>query len=58
MKTLKITMIATVIGTAVGLATWFFGLGQTIWPGHPQLASFLLTIVTTIVIQMTWPKDR
>ncbi len=56
MKTLKLTLIATGIGTAVGLGAWLFGLGQIIWPAHPQIASFLLTLVTTIGIQITWPR--
>jgi len=56
MKTLKLSLIASCIGTAVGLGAWVFGLGQMIWPAHPQMASFLLTLVTTIVIQVTWPQ--
>ncbi|MGD0732316.1 MAG: hypothetical protein ABR956_13730 [Terracidiphilus sp.] len=56
MRTLKVTLVATLIGTAVGLGAWLFGLGQLLWPGHPQLASFLLTLVTTIVVQFSWPK--
>ncbi len=44
MKTLKVSLIASLIGTAVGLGAWAFGLGQIIWPAHPQMASFLLTI--------------
>jgi hypothetical protein len=56
MKTLKVCLIASVIGTAVGLGAWVFGLGQIIWPAHPQMASFMLTLVTTIVIQIAWPR--
>jgi hypothetical protein len=56
MKTLKVTLAATCIGTVVGLASWLFGLGQIVWPGHPQMASFLLTLLVTIVIQISWPK--
>jgi hypothetical protein len=56
MKTLKVTLVATVIGTAVGLGAWLFGLGQIIWPAHPQIASFLLTLATTIVVQIAWPR--
>lgn len=56
MKTLSVTAIATLIGTAVGLGAWLFGFGHLIWPAHPQLACFLLTFATTIVVQMTWPK--
>jgi hypothetical protein len=31
-------------------------LGQIIWPAHPQMAGFLLTLVTAIVIQIAWPR--
>ncbi len=56
MKTLKVSLIATLCGTAVGLGSWIFGLGRVIWPAHPQMASFLLTLVTAIVVQITWPR--
>ncbi len=51
MKTLKITLI----GTAVGLGAWLFGIGHILWPAHPQMAGFLLTLGTTIVAQIAWP---
>jgi len=56
MKTLKISLIASLIGTALGLGAWMFGLGRIIWPAHPQMACFLLTLVATIVIQILWPR--
>lgn len=56
MKTLKVSLIASLIGTAVGLSSWVFGLGALIWRAHPQIASFLLTLVTTIMIQIAWPR--
>ena len=56
MKTLKVSLIASVIGTAVGLGSWVFGIGQIIWPTHPQMASFLLTLVTCIVVETTWSR--
>ena len=56
MKTRKVSLIASLIGTAVGLGSWVYGLGQTMWPAHPQMVSFLLTFVTTIVIQIAWPR--
>lgn len=56
MKTLRVSLIASLIGTAVGLGSWIFGLGRIIWPTHPQMASFLLTLATTIAIQITWPR--
>jgi hypothetical protein len=54
MKTLKVSLIATLIGTAVGSGSWVFGLGRIMWYAHPQLACFMLTLATTIVIQRTW----
>jgi len=56
MNTLKLTLVATVIGTVVGLGAWLSGLGQVLWPAHPQMACFLLTLATTIVIQISWPR--
>jgi len=56
MKTLKVSLIASGIGTAVGLGSWALGLGQVMWPAHPQMACFLLTLLTTIVIQIAWPR--
>ena len=43
MKTLKTSLIASAIGTAVGLSSWALGIGRVMWPAHPQMASFLLT---------------
>lgn len=57
MKTWKINLIASCIGTAAGLAAWMFGVGEKVWPAHPQVACFLLTLVTTIVIEYTWPRQ-
>jgi hypothetical protein len=56
MKTLKISLIASLIGTAAGLGSWAFRFGQVMWPVHPQLADFLLTLITTIAIQITWTR--
>jgi len=56
MKTLKVSLIASAIGSAVGLGAWVFGLGQIMWPAHPQMAAFLLTLITTIIVQIAWPR--
>ncbi len=56
MKTLKVSLIASSIGSAVGLGAWLFGFARIMWPAHPQMAGFLLTLVTTIVIQIAWPR--
>jgi hypothetical protein len=53
----KVTLYASLIGSAVGTGAWFFGIGNWIWPSHPQLAAFFLTIVTTAVLMQTWPDD-
>jgi hypothetical protein len=56
MRTLKVSLIASSIGTAVGLGSWVFGIGRIVWPAHPQFACFLLTLVATIAIQISWPR--
>ena len=56
MKTLKVSLIASLIGTAVGLGSWIFGIGRIMWPAHPQMACFLLTLAAAIVIQIAWPR--
>lgn len=58
MTTLKITLIATLIGTAVGFWAWALHLTRILWPEHPQLAGFFLTLVTTVVVQLAWPKGK
>ena len=52
MKTLKASLLASVIGTAA----WMLGLTRRIWPAHPQWALFFLTLVVTIVLRYVWPE--
>ena len=56
METLKTSLVASLIATAVGLAAWELGLARLMWPAHPQIADFLLVLVTAIVIQLIWPR--
>ncbi len=56
MKTLKTSLIASVIATAVGFGAWEFGVAQRIWPTHPQMADFLLVLFTAIALQIAWPR--
>ena len=49
------TLAATLIATAVGVGAWFFGVAKVIWPAHPQLAAFLLTLAASIVVKQIWP---
>ena len=51
MKTLKVSLI----GTVVGMVAWMFGIGHILWPAHPQFAGFLLTLATTIAVQVGSP---
>ena len=56
MKSLKTSLIASLIGTAAGFGAWEFRIAQRMWPEHPQMADFLLTLVTAIVVQIAWPR--
>jgi hypothetical protein len=58
MRALKISLIASSIGTAAGFWAWYFNLTRMLWPEHPQLAGIFLTIVVTIGIQVCWPSDQ
>ena len=58
MTTWKITLIASLIGTAVGFWAWKLSLTRMVWPEHPQLAGFFLTLIATIAVQQTWPRDK
>ncbi len=58
MTTWKITLIASLIGTAIGYWAWKLDLTKMVWPEHPQLAGLFLTLITTVVVQMVWPKDK
>jgi hypothetical protein len=54
MKTLKISLIATVAATAA----WFMGIPQAIWPAHPQVADVALALVTCVLLQVAWTKAK
>jgi len=52
MKTLKASLLASVVGTAA----WMLGFTREIWPAHPQWALFFLTLAATIVLRYAWPE--
>jgi hypothetical protein len=54
MKTLKISLIATVAATAA----WYLRIPQTIWPAHPQMADLLLALVTCVLLEVAWKNAR
>ena len=58
MTTWKLTLIASLIGTAVGFWARKLDLTKIVWPGHPQLAGFFLTLIATVALQLIWPKDK
>jgi hypothetical protein len=58
MRTFKISLIASLIGTAAGFWAWRLDITRMFWPAHPQLAGFFLTIVVTIAVQLTLPADK
>ena len=51
------TLAATLIATAAGIGAWLFGIAKAIWPAHPQIAVFAITIVVYIVVKQLWPVD-
>ncbi len=52
------TLAATLIATAAGFGAWFFGFAKVIWPAHPQIAAFVVTIVVSVVVKQTWPVGQ
>jgi hypothetical protein len=58
MTTWKITLIASLIGTTVGFWAWKLNLTRMVWPEHPQLAGFFLTLIATIAVQLISPADK
>ena len=55
MTSARATLIASLIASAAGIGAWLFGVGKLIWPAHPQLAVFFLTIVCTVVLMIALP---
>lgn len=51
----KNSLAATLIATAAGIGAWLFGLAKAIWPSHPQIAAFVITIVVGGVVKRIWP---
>lgn len=52
MRTLKVSLVASVIGTGA----WMLGLTRAMWPAHPQLAVFFLTLASAVVLMYFWPE--
>jgi hypothetical protein len=54
MKTLKVSLAATI----VSISAWWFRLPQKIWPAHPYLADFLMTLALCVVLMRTWSDPK
>ena len=55
LKTLKISVVASLAAT---LAWWPLRLPQRLWPEHPIIADFLLTLALTVLLQFAWPDSK
>jgi hypothetical protein len=53
-KTLKASLVASAFGTGA----WLLGVTQTMWPAHPNLAVFFLTLVTTVILMYVWDDPQ
>ncbi len=54
MKTLKASVVASVIGTGA----WLMGLTRKMWPSHPQWAGFFITLGAAIVLMYVLPDSE
>jgi len=53
---MKSTIMATVIASVVGTGAWLIGLSRILWPAHPMIATFLLTIAVYLAAKLSWPS--
>jgi hypothetical protein len=49
---------ATIFATLVGTGAWLIGLSRMLWPAHPMLATFVLTIFAYALARWTWPSAK
>lgn len=53
-KTLKASLLASVIGTAA----WLLGVTGKIWPSHPMWAVFFVTIGAMVLLLYVLPEPE
>ena len=51
---MKAVIKATLIATLVGTGAWLFGVSHKLWPAHPMIATFILTIVIYFAAMRAW----
>jgi hypothetical protein len=49
---------AAAVGAAAGTLGWVVGLGEVLWPQHPQLALFFIAAGVAIVSSMTLNRNH
>jgi hypothetical protein len=50
--------MATLIASLVGTGAWLLGWSRAIWPGHPMIATFIVTVVMYIVVKLVRTRDH
>ena len=51
---MKGTAIATLAASAGGTLAWLIGLSRAVWPAHPMVATFFITIVCYGAVKAGW----
>jgi len=52
------TLVATLVGTAVGSLMWQYNLGSHVWPAHPNLCALFVTMFFTVLSQRIWSPEH
>jgi hypothetical protein len=52
----RATLVGSLVGTIVGTWVAMSGTARMIWPAHPYLAAFLITLAITIIVEVAWPE--
>jgi hypothetical protein len=45
---------ATIIATIVGTGAWLLGLSHALWPAHPMMMTFILTVVAYVLTKAAY----
>jgi len=52
------TLKASLLASAIGTGAWILGLTRAMWPAHPMLAVFFLTLGATAILMYIWPEPQ